>query len=88
MVYGRRWLRPLKILESYVMGAPGVLDTQDAERQLYWAVMDGAVRVRYQGVLLQGEELWRLRERVQSLNKPLWYFPPDLEISIDGAREI
>ena len=86
MVHRRNWLRPLKILESYVLIAPGVLGLEDAKHQLYYAVIDGEVRAKHKGRVLEAEALHELR--TQKHGDEPYDLPSDIELSVVGAEAV
>jgi hypothetical protein len=81
---GSEWLRPLKVLEHYVLAVfPD--DTLEAERQLYLAVASGDIRARVDGHLVSPE--WRKRmRRMTFLPNNTFTLGPDLELSVEDAR--
>jgi hypothetical protein len=83
MAYTRQWLRPLKLREYYVDWY--VRDPRDAEHDLYWAVVDGAVRTRLEGRLLTSEEAYALRKKRWS-DAEEYALPADLELSVADAK--
>jgi hypothetical protein len=87
MRYRRQWLRPLKLREYYV--DPFVPDVPRAEYELYWAVVEGAIRARHKGQELTLEEAYALREKRWSDGKDDHHaLPPDLELSVVDAERI
>jgi hypothetical protein len=78
------WLRPLKLREYYVDHRYS--DAQEAEKQLYLAVIRGEVRARLNGRVLGPEWL----KQVSRLTDPLgpWVLPPDLELSVEDAERL
>ena len=89
MAYKRQWLRPLKILESYVLGALGVQGIEDGTYQLYWAVIEGNVRGRHQGKELDAAEREHLRTKKWSDDpNEHWELPADIELSVEDAERI
>jgi len=86
MAYRRNWLRPLKILETYVRGAPGDRRIEDAKHQLYHAVIDGEVRARHKGRVLDAEALHEIR--TQKHGDEAYDLPSDIELSVVDAEAV
>ncbi len=80
---GSVWLRPLKVLESYVLGA--FQNELEAEGQLYLAVMSGDIRARQNGRPVDAEWRKQLRRRTFVPNND-FRLPRDLELSDEDAR--
>ncbi len=77
------WLRPLKLREYYVDSA--VRTVEDAERQLWVAVILGDVRARSGGVEYGPE--WRKQLAYMTFDKDNPFaLPPDIELSVEDAR--
>jgi hypothetical protein len=76
----------LKILETYVLGAPGVRRIEDAKHQLYHAVIDGEVRARHKGRVLDAESLHEIRSQKWG-NEP-YDLPSDMELSVVDAEAV
>jgi hypothetical protein len=81
------WLRPLKILE-YILSRRFDKPEQ-AERELYKAVVRGRVRSRhYTGPMLTPPDLERIECMVVLEGDP-YALPPDIEVSVeDVEREV
>jgi hypothetical protein len=89
MAYKRRWLRPGKVLDYYVLEAPGVRTYKDASYQLYWAVIEGNVRARHKGNDLKLDDLDRLRAKKWSDDPDDSYaLPFDIELSVEDVERI
>ena len=81
------WLRPQKILD-YILSRR-FDKMEQAERQLYWAVVRGRVRSRhYTGPMLNPPDLERIECMVVLEGAP-YTLPPDIEVSVEDAeREV
>ena len=89
MAYKRQWLRPLKLLEHVIEWAPSVRGVEDAEYQLYWAVIEGNVRARLEGKDLDAATRERLRTtRWSDDPNEHWELPADIELSVEDAERI
>jgi hypothetical protein len=76
----------LKILETYVLGAPGVSGIEDAKHQLYNAVIDREVRARREGCVLDAKSLHEMRSKKRG-DEP-YDLPSDVELSAVDAEAI
>ena len=79
------WLRPSKLREYYVDRRFG--DVNEAERQLYFAVIGGKVRARSKGRVLGPEWLTQL-SKMKFHDTNAFALPPDLELSVEDAKRI
>jgi hypothetical protein len=79
------WLRPSKLLEYHVAHHFG--DINEAERQLYFAVISGKVRARRGGRVFGPEWLAQL-SKMKFHDKDAFALPPDIELSIEDAERI
>jgi hypothetical protein len=86
MTHYTDWLSPLKILETYVRGAPGVSGIEDAKHQLYHAVIDGQVRAQHKGRVLDAESLHEIRS--QKWGDEHYDLPSDIKLSIVDAEAV
>ena len=77
------WLRPLKLRESYIDGR--FADVNEAERQLYFAVIGGKVRARSKGRVLGPEWLAQL-SKMKFSDESAYTLPPDIELSVEDAE--
>src|SRR5215470_15168325 len=83
MTYECKWLTPRQAFEHVL---EYVRHIYDAQWQLFEAVHDGAVRVRYHERELTGEERYLLlRKRHGDLNDP-FALPCDIELSLEDLR--
>jgi hypothetical protein len=78
-----RWLSPRKLRENCV--DYGICDVEEAEKQLYFAVISGEVRARSQGKLF-GPKLLQQMARMKFHDDNPFALPPDIELSVDDAR--
>jgi hypothetical protein len=79
------WLRPLKLRESYVDGR--FADVNEAERQLYFAVIGGKVRARSKGRVFGPEWLAQL-SKMKFSAESAYALPPDIELSVEDAERV
>jgi len=86
MTHYTDWLSPHKVLETYVLGAPGVSGPEDARHQLYHAVIDGQVRAQHKGRVLDAELLHEMRS--QKWGDEHYDLPSDIELSIVDAEAV
>jgi len=87
MAYQRKWLEPSYAVEDI---SCYVQYPSDSQWELFRAVYEGAVRVRYHGRDLTGEERWKLLRKRHSddvLGDP-WALPCDIEVSVEDIRRI
>jgi hypothetical protein len=79
-----QWLRPLKIIEDM---AHLFNNADDAEKELYLAVIRGEVRARSKGIVLGPEWLKQLSKlKVHDTNP--FALPPDIQVSVDDTRKV
>jgi hypothetical protein len=79
-----QWLRPLKIIEDM---AHLFNNADDAEKELYLAVIRGEVRARSKGIVLGPEWLKQLSKlKVHDTNP--FALPPDIQASVDDTRKV
>jgi hypothetical protein len=79
------WLRPSKLREYYVDHRFD--DVNEAERQLYFAVIGGKVRARSKGRVLGSEWLTQL-SKMKFDDNNAFALPPDIELSVEDAKRI
>jgi hypothetical protein len=79
------WLRPLKILESYVY--PAFSDLAEAEKDLRIAVITGEVRARFQGEIIGRELRGQIATTVYEDGNSA-ALPPDIHISVEDAERV
>jgi hypothetical protein len=79
------WLRPLKLRESYVDRRFD--DVNEAERQLYFAVIGGKVRARSKGKVFGPEWLTQL-SKMKFSDESAYALPPDIELSVEDAERL
>jgi hypothetical protein len=85
MTHKRRWLRPSKLREYYIP----IQNVGTAAYQLYWAVIDGDLRVRRNGRILTKQEAYALSERRWSDEECDTYaLPADIDLSVEDAERI
>lgn len=87
MDYQRKWLEPRRALDRV---STYVTHPYEARRQLFLAVVEGTVRVRYQGRELKAEEQWHLRNKRHSddLGGEPFALPFDIELSAEDVQRI
>jgi hypothetical protein len=78
------WISPLKIIEYYVLTPDRGCD--EAEKQLYLAVMKGEVRSALNGRELGPE--WRNQISHMKFDERPFTLPPDLRLSVEDAKRI
>jgi hypothetical protein len=83
--YTRKWIRPSKLYDYYVR--PFADNSQAAQYELYWAVVEGKVRARCRGLILTPKDLYRLRQKRWSDTDPN-ALPPNIELSVEDAVQI
>jgi hypothetical protein len=79
------WVRPSKLVEYYL--AKRFDDLEEADKQLYLAVLRGDVRARLKGLILGPEWLKQVSKMKVSETDP-FALPPDLELSVEDAKRI
>jgi hypothetical protein len=79
------WLRPSKLREYYVDRCFD--DVNEAERQLYFAVMGGKVRARSKGRVFGPEWLTQL-SKMKFDDNNAFALPPDIGLSVEDAERI
>src|SRR6516162_809162 len=87
MTYERKWLEPRRAVDTI---SCYVQYPSDPQWELFQAVYEGAVRVRYRCRELTGEERWQLLHRRHSddvLGDP-WALPYDIEVSVEDINRI
>ncbi|MCE3232427.1 MAG: hypothetical protein K0R98_684 [Rickettsiaceae bacterium] len=85
-MYQRQWLRQSKIQEYY-LNPKNFTSQNDMDYQLYWAVIDGKIRSRQEGKILNSEELYKLSTTKWSESER-YALPFDLEISVEDVRNL
>jgi hypothetical protein len=77
------WLSPRKLQDYYVETA--VPDPDEAQKQIYEAVISGKVRARRKGLVLGPEWLKQIAQlKVDEANP--FALPPDIELSVEDAK--
>jgi hypothetical protein len=79
------WLPPGKLVEYYVEDRFG--DVNEADRQLYFAVIRGEVRARHQGKILGPEELKKISKRKWDPQSDFG-LPADIGLSVEDAERV
>jgi hypothetical protein len=79
-----RWVSPTKLRQYHMDHI--VKDAEEAEKQLYFAVIGGEVRARSQGKLF-GPKLLQQMARMKFHDDNLFALPPDIQLSVEGARQ-
>jgi len=82
---GSKWLRPLKVREYYVDHAAGIDTVEEADKQLWLAVITGVVRARRDGVVYGPVWLNQLAQMTFMKGEP-FVLPPDIELSVEDAQ--
>jgi len=75
------WLSPRKLLDYYVP----VSNHEQAERELYMAVITGEIRARLKGIEL-GPEMRKQIGKLKPEKDDPFGLPPDLELSVEDAK--
>ena len=83
--YRKKWLRSGKVLDYYIDGGPWAATFQDAEYQIYNAVMDGEIRARIDGKPF--DDFQELRKKKWS-DSSLYALPFDLELNLEDVERI
>jgi len=82
---GSKWLRPLKVREYFVDHAAGIDTVEEAEKQLWLAVVTGVVRSRRNDVVYGPE--WRMQFAQMTFAKgEPFALPSDIELSVEDAQ--
>jgi len=79
------WLRPMKLREYYADHRFD--DVNEAERQLYFAVIGGKVRARSKGRVFGPEWLAQL-SKMKFSAESAYTLPPDIELSVEDAERL
>ena len=77
------WLSPRGLLDYYFDQA---VDIQEAEKELYLAVVSGEVRARLKGRVLGPEWLKQVAKLKVEEGNP-FALPPDIELSVEDAKQ-
>ena len=83
--YSRKWLRASKALEHHVSGGPWANSWEDAEYQLYMAVVDGEVRSRVDLKELEDPSIL-IGQKFHDTNP--YCLPFDLEVNLDDVYRV
>ena len=83
--YQKKWLRAGKVIEYYIDGGPWANSYQDAEYQLYNAVMDGEIRAQIDGKPFT--DFAELRKKRWSPDS-LYALPFDLALNLEDVQRI
>ena len=89
-MYERQWLRQSKIQKYYLYFGDSDFDfvsQKSRDYELYWAVIDGKVRAKHEGKILDAEALFRLR-KTQWSPTDMHALPADLELSVEDVKSI
>ena len=80
------WLRPMKLREYYVDHAFSTVE--EADKQLYLAVIRGEVRARWNGIVYGPEWLKQFSRMKFGDDSDPFALPPDLELSVEDAERL
>ena len=85
MAYQRKWLEPRRAVDHI---CAYVYYPSDPKYELFQAVHDGEVRVRYHGRDLTADERWHLLYNRHGGPKDPWALPYDIELSVEDINRI
>jgi hypothetical protein len=83
--YQKKWLRAGKVIDYYIDGGPWANSYQDAEYQVYNAVMDGEIRAQIDGKPFT--DFAELRKKKWSPDS-LYALPFDLALNLEDVQRI